>query len=37
MNDPSGVAIVDSIAKLKEEEFELIGCHGGFMFAEVFL
>ena len=37
MNNPPGVAVVDSIAKLIEKEFHLILTHSMFVFTQVFL
>ena len=36
MNNPAGMAIVDTVAKLIKEELSLIGAHGSFMLAQVF-
>ena len=37
VNDPASMAVVDAVAKLIEEEFNLIGSHGMFVLAQVFL
>jgi hypothetical protein len=37
VDDPARVAVVDTVAKLEEKEFDLVGSHGKFVFAEVFL
>lgn len=36
MDDSSGMAVVDSVAELIEEKFDLICSHGVFVFAEIF-
>ena len=37
MDNSPGVAVVDSIAQLIDEQFDLVGCEGVFVFAEIFL
>jgi hypothetical protein len=36
VDDPSGVAVVESVAELIDKEFDLVGSHGGFVLAHVF-
>jgi hypothetical protein len=36
MDNPSGMAVIESIAELIDEQFDLVGCHGGFVLAHVF-
>ena len=36
MDDAAGVAVVDAIAELVEEQFDLILAHGGFVLAQPF-
>jgi hypothetical protein len=37
VNDSAGVAVVDAVAELIKEEFDLVGGHGVFVLAQVFL
>ena len=37
MDDASGVAVVDAVAELIEEQFDLILSHGGFVFSQPLL
>lgn len=37
MDDASGVAVVDAVAELIEEHFDLILSHGGFVFSQPLL
>jgi hypothetical protein len=36
VDNPSGMAVVESVAELVDKQFDLIRCHGSFVLAHVF-